>query len=163
MYNSIESTVMNELIEKLSSKESKIREDARLKLVGMGHQVIDQLEPLLNSDEHITRWEAAKTLVQIHDEKSAAVFVKHLENDDMDIRWLAAEGLIKTGKEGLKHLLKALIEKPDTYNLRKGAHHVLIDTNILTIHKQAKPLIEALGSTVISQIPVEADKLLKVI
>lgn len=150
---------MNELIEKLKSENSEERENARLKLVEMGHKVVDELAPLCHSDDHKTRWEAAKALVQIHDEKSIPTFIKNLENDDMDVRWLCSEGLIKTGKEGLKQLLLALIEKPDSYTLRKAAHHILIDTDVVSIHDESKPLLEALNSSVISSIPVEAEKL----
>jgi len=72
-----------------------------------------------------THWEAAKTLSQIGSPKSVQVMVALLEDHDLGVRWLGAEGLITIGEDSLKPLLTALIHNSGSSLLRTGTHHVL--------------------------------------
>jgi hypothetical protein len=98
---------------------------ARYELVKIGKPAIKYLAGLLNEPKEHIRWEAIKTLSQIADPESIPVLIKALENDDFDVRWLAAEGLIEIGKESIKPLLKSLVHDQDSRFLLEGAHHVL--------------------------------------
>jgi HEAT repeat protein len=64
-------------------------------------------------------------LSEIGDPRAAPALVKALEDDDPGIRWMAAEGLIRTEQAGLRPLLKALMENGGSVRLREGAEHVL--------------------------------------
>ncbi len=122
MKNAIE-----ELISKFYIQDVIQRRKARLDLVKIGKPAIKYLSGLLNEPKEQVRWEAIKTLSQINDSKSIPILINALENGDIDVRWIAAEGLINIGKESIEPLLKALLENSNSKYLLKGAHHVLKD------------------------------------
>jgi HEAT repeat protein len=134
------------LISELSSHNDSTRRKARYALVGMGETAIPSLiEILRNRDTHpLIRWEAAKALGEIADPKTAPVLVEYLEDEDFDIRWLAAEGLIKLNISALQPLLRAL-EKPGcSIRLQEGAHHVFHDLAKGALRKYLAPVLAAL-------------------
>jgi hypothetical protein len=112
------------LLDKLASREPVAREKAREALVIVGKPAVPFLIPLLSHRKLQVRWEAAKTLGDIADPISAAALVNALEDSEGDVRWLAAEGLIALGHEGLHPLLAALLERAQSASLCEGAHHV---------------------------------------
>ena len=115
-----------ELIENLGDKDAHQRRTARKDLVAKGDIVIDYLEQLLDHSKHIYRWEAIKTLEELKNPKSIPIFIKSLENDELDIRWIAAEGLIKIGFDSVIPLLEEIIKRTKhSILLYDGAHHVL--------------------------------------
>ena len=115
------------LIAELGNSNGLIRQQARISLNKMGEPAVDALIEALNIRRGPARWEAAKALSQIGSPKAAQALVKALSDDQFSIRWLAAEGLIKLGRNGLRPLLEALWQAPDSIRLQTGAHHILYD------------------------------------
>ncbi len=120
MANNIE-----ELIKVFYSKDGIKRKMARYELVKIGKPAIKYLTGLLSEPKEQIRWEAIKTLSQIAAPESIPILIKALENDDFDVRWLAAEGLIEIGEKSIKPLLKSLAKHQDSKFLLEGVHHVL--------------------------------------
>ncbi len=112
------------LISGLVSEFSHERKDARKKLVKMGKEVIPQINKTLLSKNKLLKWEAARVLKEIGDVSSIPVFIELLEDPESDIRWIAAEGLINTGRDCIVPLLKEIMSKGDSYYIRNGVHHV---------------------------------------
>ena len=115
------------LIADLGAANGRTRRDARALLIRIGEPAVNALIEALNSHNDLTRWEAAKALSQIGSPTAAPAMVKALEDDQFGVRWLAAEGLIKLDRDGLKPLLEALWQNPDSTRLQEGAHHILHD------------------------------------
>jgi HEAT repeat protein len=118
---------IQKLIITLGSKNGMKRKKAREKLVAKGENMIDFLMELLNHPKHIYRWEALKTMEEIGNPISIPLFIQAFEDDESDIRWIAAEGLIRLGNQSIKPLLKALLEKSDAIFVLAGAHHVFYE------------------------------------
>lgn len=94
----------------------------------------------LHHPNNWVRWEAAKTLGEIGDPEAAPALVESLEDEEFDVRWLAAIGLIGMNIKGLKPLLQALRKKGDSVLLREGAHHVIHDLAKGGLRKYLAPL-----------------------
>jgi len=87
--------------------------------------------------------------------------VDALGDRTFDVRWLAAEGLIPRGAEGLVVLMEALIGKSDLGWFREGAHHVLFDLSQGYLGDKVKPVLEALEDVDASvEVPLKAKTLL---
>lgn len=113
------------LLENLSNSDGLVRRSAREILVRFGVGVIDYLGQLIEAPKYITRWEAVKSLAEIHNPLSIPWLIKALEDESDDIRWLAAEGLISLGKEAVEPVLKRLIEKYPSLNTKEAITHIL--------------------------------------
>jgi HEAT repeat protein len=131
-------------ISDLGSDDGLVRQKAREHLVKMGNRVTEHLVELLKSRESVLRWEAAKALEEIADPAAALPLVCALEDEEYDVRWLAAEGLIAIGQKALPPLLDALIEDAESLRLREGAHHVLRNVHKASLKSVVVPLIKAL-------------------
>lgn len=118
---------IKKLIGNLGNQSGILRKEARKELVAKGRYAIDFLSELVDHPKHLYRWEAVKTLEGIGDPISIPVLIHALEDDESDVRWIAAEGLIKIGVQSVKPLLKSLIEKSDSGFLPAGVHHVFHD------------------------------------
>lgn len=133
---------------KLSSTNSGTRREARFALVGIGHLAVAPLMQLCQHADRQLQWETCKTLSQIGDAEAVPVFLKALEDERLEIRWIGAEGLIAVGRknpEDLKPLLHALLHSPNSTWLREGAHHVFHDLAIYYDRPVFKPLLAALS------------------
>lgn len=120
------------LVSGLVSELSHERKDARKKLVKMGKEVVPQIHKTLLSKNKLLKWEAARVIKEIGDLSSIPVFIQLLEDPESDIRWIAAEGLINTGRDCIVPLLKEIMANGDSYYIRNGVHHVfreLFDDN----------------------------------
>ena len=113
------------LITMFSNKDGTKREKARLTVNIIGKPAVPFLLKALKDPSTVVRWEAAKALCAICDPRSGPDMVEALKDKQYEIRWLAAEGLIALKADAIKPLLKAIIEQPDSWELRQGAHHVL--------------------------------------
>lgn len=136
------------LVSCLHSREGSIRESVRKCLVSIGQLAVPALIQALDSNHREARWEAAKALGEIGDPSAAASLVETLGRDQFAIRWLAAEGLIGFGKQGLEPLLSALLHNPDSGFLRDGAHHVLhaLRDADSSLGEVLAPLVDALDT-----------------
>ncbi len=115
------------LIGTMQDSDGLTRQKARIQLEELGAPAVDPLIDLLENGHGQAVWEAAKALKTIHDPRAATALVTALERSDPGVRWLAAEGLIALGAQGLEPLLTGLVANPTGSNLREGAHHVLYD------------------------------------
>jgi len=108
----------------LAGRDPVVRENAREALVAMGESAVPSLIQLLSHCRRHVRWEAAKALCDIADPIAATALVNALDDTDDDVRWVVAEGLTALGREGLRPLLAALLERAQSSWFRQGAHHV---------------------------------------
>lgn len=128
----------------LASHNDAIRVKARHSLVAIGKAAVPLLTKALKSENSLTKWEAAKALGEIGDPATAATLVEALEDEDFDVRWLAAEGLTKMNLNALKPLLQALEKCGDSFFLQEGAHHVFHDLAKGALRKFLTPVLAAL-------------------
>ena len=68
--------------------------------------------------------EAAKIIELIANRTSIPVLIDLLEDTEFDIRWIAAEGLIKIGRRTIRPLLRSVRDGKNSILLNEGAHHV---------------------------------------
>jgi HEAT repeat protein len=153
-----------ELINGLTDDKNFIKKhNARKTLVKMGKKITPQMHGLLNSGDGLLRLEAAKIVQMVADKRSIPVLINLLEDSEFDIRWIAAEGLIRIGRHSITPLLMAIRDGKSSLVLDKRAHQVL---NSLLYEDEKEQLMSlmlslddyhALGETA----PVEAAKALK--
>ncbi len=113
------------LIAELDDPDLKKRRQARLELMALGQPAMPAILLTLSTGSENARWQVAKALSQLQDPATAPALVKALRDKSFGVRWLAAEGLIGMGCDGLAPLLEGLIDDADSVWLREGAHHVL--------------------------------------
>lgn len=118
---------LNFLVEKLCSERGVERKKAREELVEIGKDCIPYLVDLLEHPKHIDRWEAIKTMEEIGDASSLPLFLNALDDDKSDVRWIAANGLIKLGFQVVKPLLKLTKKEIDSVFILDSAHHIIYD------------------------------------
>ena len=92
----------------LDTKNFSKKLAARDTLVSMGKTIIPHLHKLLNSENDLLRMEAAKIVELIADRRSIPFFITLLDDREFEIRWIAAEGLIRIGRRSLLPLLKSI-------------------------------------------------------
>jgi|ERR1017187_2202052 HEAT repeat protein len=129
IFKNYEDSQIYQLMIKLVSDNGLEREKAREAIVAKGIDMVDFLMELLIHPKHIYRWEAVKTLKEIGDPIAIPLFIRALEDNRNDVRWIASEGLIKLGKISVKPLLKVLIKRSDSVFILAGAHHIFYDLN----------------------------------
>ena len=110
----------------LNTKNSGKKLAARSTLVRMGKTIIPQLHRLLGSENGLFRSEAAKIVELIADRRSIPLLIKLLDDKEFEIRWIAAEGLIKIGRRSILPLLKSVRDGESSLFFNRGAHHVLL-------------------------------------
>ncbi len=80
-----------------------------------------------------------------------------MEDEEFEVRWRAAEGLIKMDVNGLKPLLQALIRNGDSVFLREGVHRVLHKVARGELRNFLLPVLNALESTwSLFEVPIVA-------
>jgi len=151
--------------ELLDSKNSVKKLAARSTLVGMDKSITPKLHKLLNSENGLLRMEAAKIVELIADRRSILFLINLLGDKEFEIRWIAAEGLIKIGRPAILPLLKSIRDGKSSFILNKGAHHILLsilkedEKNKLTTLLFSLDDAQELGETA----PVEASEAIKTI
>ena len=128
----------------LASPDAMVRIKARKALMAIGDRSAPSLIRLLSHAKPHVRWEAAKALGGIANPIAASALVNALEDRDIDVRWLAAEGLVALGREGLRPLLAALLETEESCWLCEGALHVC---RALAREKGLRPILRPLLAT----------------
>jgi HEAT repeat protein len=135
---------------------------AQDELAAMGKEILPVMYTLMNSNSAILRKEAAKIMKLIADRTSIPVAIGMLEDSFGDIRWIAAETLIRIGRRSIRPLLKTIYKNSQSYFLREGAHHVLSeliredDTNEL---KELRHIL--LNVSLLETIPLKTSMILK--
>jgi HEAT repeat protein len=149
--------VIKSLIADLASKDGIVRVKARQQLVAYKKRSVAPLIRTLTHENDWVRWEAAKALSQIGNNKAIKALLEALSDEKFEVRWLAAEGLIRIGRKAIVPLLETLVNHSDSYWLREGIHHVLHDMNKGKITKVLQPVLEALeGTTPSLEVPLAA-------
>lgn len=116
---------VHQAITDLGSKDYATRQSAREKLVLLGKPAIDFLAELITHPKRIYRMEAVKALMEINDSIAIPLFIEAFCDEDPDIRWIAAEGLIKLGPISFVPVIRYLSKNPDSIYTRESAYHVL--------------------------------------
>jgi HEAT repeat protein len=148
---------INSLIADLASKDGIIRVKARQQLVAYKKRSVAPLIRTLSNKNDWVRWEAAKALSQIGNQKAIKALLEALTDEKFEVRWLAAEGLIRIGRKAIVPLLEALVKHSDSYWLREGIHHVLHDMNTGKITEVLRPVLVALeGPAPSLEVPLAA-------
>ena len=145
------------LIDELASEDGVVRVKARQQLVAYKKRSVAPLIRTLSNKNDWVRWEAAKALSQIGNNKAIKALLEALSDEKFEVRWLAAEGLIRIGRRAIVPLLEALVKHSDSYWLREGIHHVLHDINTGKITEVLRPVLVALeGSEPSLEVPLTA-------
>jgi HEAT repeat protein len=148
----------------LSSHNDAERLKARHSLVALGKAALPPLIRALQSKHDLTRWEAVKSLTEIGDPESAPALIKTLADEEFDIRWLAAVGLIGMNLRALKPLLQALMDQRDSHLMREGAHHVIHDLAKGELRRYLVPVLAALdGVDPATEVPGVAFRALEML
>jgi HEAT repeat protein len=134
------------LLKDLSSEQVAVRNYARRLLVAMGREAIPALADTLVHISVYARGQAATAMGEIGDPTAAPALVKALEDDQVSVRLMAAEALIKLGKPALPALLNALMVRATSYRLRRGAQIVLHAEAHESWGGQIQPVLDALDS-----------------
>ncbi len=132
------------MVHDLGSSDRVVRQNARRALVQMGGNALPALKNAL-ADPHVTvRWEAATALGELCDQGACEPLAHLLGDTDGNVRWAAAESLMRMGRLALPGLFKALMEHSDSRNLRECAHSVLVSQNRGDLKPILEPVIAAL-------------------
>lgn len=142
------------LIEQLQSDDGAVRMRARETLVKMGKPAVCYIIPLLNQRDKHLRWEACKTLEHIRDPKAARDIAPLLMDEDMDVRWVAADALIELEHHAVEAVLEQIEENFDSPILRESAHHVLHQLKQLRLLNEMEE--EVLNALKVSELPSKA-------
>jgi hypothetical protein len=113
------------LIPKLSSPQAVEREEARIEIVAFGTLAVAELLDAFETADERGRLEICKALTEIADPLAIATFIQCLEDEQQDLRWVAAEGLLNIGAPAVEPLLLALIDRAWAQTILDGAIHVL--------------------------------------
>jgi len=114
----------------LSSADFSEIHNARVAIVSMGYPVLPYMHKLLLSENMLLRMEATKIVQLIANKRSVSKLVRMLDEAEFDIRWAAAEGLIRIGRPSILPILKSIRDGKSSFFHNKAAHHVLV--NLLT-------------------------------
>jgi HEAT repeat protein len=151
------------LVEMLRGDSVTRRHEARDKLIALGRKAVPVLVKALGDENSELRWEAAMTLKRLPYPEVAPALVGALEDENGDVRWVAAEAIMTQPPEGLRVVLKALIEQPEAAWLREGAHFALSNLTDRSLREQMAPLAKVLGEFEGTQEEVmfQAEKILE--
>lgn len=148
---------VKKLVSKLSDKEWLTRHNSRKALEKIGKPALKYLEEIAESIDYNTRWEAIKTIGDISDPSSVYILTNAMIDPNVDIRWLAAEGLIEMGENSVVPLLKTIIKNYDSVELCESAHHVLSELVKQKKYIDTTDLIpQLLNRNLTAHIPVAA-------
>ena len=115
-------------------------------LVQMGGKIIPHIHKLLSSENDSLRMEAAKIVELIADRRSIPLLLSLLDDRVFDIRWIAAEGLIKIGRPAICPLLQSVRDGKSALIFNRGSHHILLGILDEEEKKRLMPLLQSLDN-----------------
>jgi HEAT repeat protein len=130
----------------LDTKDLSKKLSARENLVNMGKTIIPQMHKLLDSKNDSLRMEAAKITELIADRRSIPLLINLLDDPFFDIRWIAAEGLIKIGRRSICPLLRSVRDGRNSLFSNRGAHHILLGLVDEKEKNKLMPLLQSLDN-----------------
>jgi HEAT repeat protein len=139
--------LIRDLIKKLNSRDELVIPEVRKKLTSIGKPAVPYLISALASSSDHLRWEATIVLGEIGDPIAVEALISALQDENIGVRWMAMDSLIKLDQAVILPLLLALRKDSESIRLREGAHHIL---HILKDRKHLPPqaikVFEALES-----------------
>jgi HEAT repeat protein len=157
----MQSTEIQALVAELNCESRITCRKARRALVGKGQPAVPHLASALKQGQGILPLEATKALGSIGGPQAIKALIQALEDERFEVRWSAAEALIKIGREAVAPLLEALVKKGDSPWLRDDAHHVFSDTEDLKMRLFLAPVLKALDDDLPRlEVPLAAKKAL---
>ncbi len=144
--NSSSDSVEKLLNDLLDTNDFSRKQSARRTLVQMGKRIIPEMHKLLNSENDSSRMEAVKIVEMIADRKSIPFLIGLLGDTVFDIRWMAAEGLIKIGRLSICPLLKAVRDGKSSLIFNRGTHHILLSLLKPEEINRLKPFLQSLDN-----------------
>ncbi|MBN2349735.1 MAG: HEAT repeat domain-containing protein [Bacteroidales bacterium] len=136
---------------------------AKKRFIDQGVKILPVMHTLMTSEFKTIRKEAIKIVEHIADKSSIPTAIETLKDSESEIRWIAAEALIRIGRSCIRPLLEALIAKNASINITHGAHHVLSKLTIDNDPEELKELLHITrhGHENPDRIPVFAAKALE--
>jgi HEAT repeat protein len=128
----------------VDKRNYKARVTARKNIADLGKEVLPFIYQLLTSKDYFVRREAAKIIELLPDKGSISVLLNLLDDEESGIRWVAAEGLAKIGRDSIVPLLKALVKCNGTFYIQKGALHVFNTVFTPEEKEELRPLMLSL-------------------
>ncbi len=151
------SELVDALVRTLNDEHPAERGRARATLIHMGRPVVPRLIEALRGPSAHARWEVARALAAIRDPGAAAALVEALEDEMLEVRWVAEGGIIDLKRDGLSALLHGLITHSGSERFREAAHRILTAMARGENALIARPVLEALeGPAPILAAPVAA-------
>jgi HEAT repeat protein len=145
-------SILSRLYRLIDLKKYSAHVEARNYFIKEGSKILPVLHKLMNSDYKRIRKQAIKIIGRIAHKSSIPVVIGTLEDEESEIRWIAAETLIRIGRDSVKPLLEALVKNgSESYYLRLGAHHVLSELVNDNDPKELKEFVNILSHR--SEIP----------
>jgi hypothetical protein len=86
---------------------------------------LQKLVQSLKSPDMRVRCKAARDLREASDPATAQALVEALEDNEIEVRWLASEALASLGAAAVIPLLEALTTRFESNHTRDGARHIL--------------------------------------
>lgn len=96
------------------------------------------------SINEVEREDAIHYLARHLDPEVIGQLTQVLDDDDFGVRWAAAQALTFAGAEALVPILRLLIAKGGSPEVREAAQHALRNNIDPQVRQQAKPVLEAL-------------------
>lgn len=141
-------------IELLFHNDGAVRKAARECLVHLGKPAIPYILSLLSHPHDHVRWEACKVLEKIRDPGTTNVLVEMLLDDNMDVRWVAADALIELEHHAIVPLLECLERHFESVIFREAAHHVIHELHVHGyVDEHAAEVLDALK---VHELPTKA-------
>jgi HEAT repeat protein len=137
---------LSELLEELGDGEGTVRHRARVALVTAGDVAVPGLISALASSNSDARWEAAKALTEVRDERAIPALLDALRDERPGVRWLAAQAVGEMGRTALEPVLLGLMQHSHSVWFRDGAHHILAVLGRGALHDAIQPVLKALDS-----------------
>ena len=151
--------------ESFESKNYRKKIDARNTLVKKDKTIVPPMHKLLESESNLIRRKAIKIVELFADRRSIPVFINLLDDDEFEIRWIAAEGLVRIGRYSILPLLESVRYGDSSFIHNKAVYHALLGLlnekekeNLLSLFHSLDDYHE-LGETA----PVEASQAIKAI
>ena len=142
------------LVAQLQSPDGLVRMKARETLIQIGKQATPSITPLLAHPNELVRWEACKTLEHIRDPKTALSLSQMLLDEDMDVRWVAADALIELEHHAIVPVLEIIEEYFESPMVREAVHHVLHSLKEqMVMDEQTNQVLESLK---VNELPSKA-------
>jgi HEAT repeat protein len=145
-FSDLPANLVKLLNESLDTEDYSKKLAARESLVEMGKTIIPLIHKILSSENDSLRMEAAKIIELIADRRSIPLLINLLDDQVFDIRWIAAESLIKIGRRSICPLLKSVRDGRSSLFFNRGAHHILLGLLDETEKNKLMPLLQILDN-----------------